>query len=335
MQFRFASFYLVSLVLLGIIFIALWTGTRNKKEKAVVQAKALSENQQLLDADQSLHANLRELQRLDEQFIFILSDSAMLKNPHSRSDSLEKLSSTIYDTEQIFSKAIEHAERITDSTFSPADKEMAAGMVSNFKTALNTHKAVSNLSMVLAARSLTGNDMQVITKWQNELQKKDNRIKTLEEQVKKVTNEKTTAQLLFINSKQANPGQKIAGDLETKNSYLQNVNKALKEDNDRLLAEIVKINQLQENGDAVSKEKSDLERRVKDLTGELSLAQVDCNLSRADAKQIVYNSKQRKDLLAEALSVLNNLSQTGSATLQKKVKEKTIQLQTIANTVRD
>jgi hypothetical protein len=80
---------------------------------------------------------------------------------------------------------------------------------------------------------------------------------------------------------------------------------------------------------------SALERKAGQLSEELRFAQVDCNLSRADARQIVYNARQRKDLLTDALTTLNDLARSPDPDVQKKAKEKLGRLRMIASTVHD
>lgn len=77
------------------------------------------------------------------------------------------------------------------------------------------------------------------------------------------------------------------------------------------------------------------EHRTSELSDELRFAQVDCNLSRADARQMVYNAKQRKDLLTDALAALNDLARSQDPEVQKKARERIILLRSIASSVHD
>jgi len=78
-----------------------------------------------------------------------------------------------------------------------------------------------------------------------------------------------------------------------------------------------------------------LERRSAELADQLLFAEVDCNLSRADARQIVYNDRQRKDLLTDALTTLTSLCKSPDEAIQKKAKEKLALLKNIAAAVHD
>ena len=78
-----------------------------------------------------------------------------------------------------------------------------------------------------------------------------------------------------------------------------------------------------------------LEHKPSGLSDELRFAQVDCNLSRADARQVVYNAKQRKDLLTDALTTLNDLARSQDPEVQKKARERLGLLRSIASSVHD
>lgn len=89
------------------------------------------------------------------------------------------------------------------------------------------------------------------------------------------------------------------------------------------------------NSSAVRNQTIILEKRINDLNAEIRFAQVDCSIARVDATQIISNARQRKILLADALTTLNNLSATGVATVKRKVSEKIIRLNQVSSTVRD
>lgn len=75
--------------------------------------------------------------------------------------------------------------------------------------------------------------------------------------------------------------------------------------------------------------------KISELEASLRLAEVSCNLTRADSKEIIYNAKQRKALLENSLLILKNLSLSSNAIVQRKAKEKMNELRTIASTIRD
>ena len=78
-----------------------------------------------------------------------------------------------------------------------------------------------------------------------------------------------------------------------------------------------------------------LERQSAQLSDDLRFAEVDCNLVRADARQVIYTDKQRKELLTDALTTLNELVKSPDAETQKKARNRITMLRTIASTVHD
>ena len=71
------------------------------------------------------------------------------------------------------------------------------------------------------------------------------------------------------------------------------------------------------------------------LNAELRLAEANCDLSRADAHQVVYNARQRQELLTEALGILTQLEQSPDVEIQKKARQKMAELRSIVSTVHD
>lgn len=77
------------------------------------------------------------------------------------------------------------------------------------------------------------------------------------------------------------------------------------------------------------------QEKLAELEASLRLAQVDCNLTRADGREIISSSKQRKALLEESLRILNNLSTSNNISVQQQVRDKQKELNRIATTIRD
>lgn len=101
------------------------------------------------------------------------------------------------------------------------------------------------------------------------------------------------------------------------------------------------VKQLTDEGDiavadvGTKNRNSSLENKIEELNIELRLAQVECNLTRADKRQIISNSKQRRHLLSEALSILTKLSAADNAIAQKKIQDKIAHLNQVAKNYRD
>lgn len=158
-----------------------------------------------------------------------------------------------------------------------------------------------------------------------ELQKKDNRILALEDQLRlqKQSTSDNSSNASEVQLK--NEIQVLQAGLrkeEEKISSLLALNNSLTKDNNRLTAQ---FNDLKSNTSSLPKgqegpessKNNNLQSKIDDLDAELKFAKIDCNLSRADAKQIISNFRQRKDLLQESLNTLNTLSHSNNITIQK------------------
>ncbi len=114
----------------------------------------------------------------------------------------------------------------------------------------------------------------------------------------------------------------------------------LKADNNNLVSQVTeykKSSSLQkEDAKAAAENKiNTLEEKIQNLNADLYFAKIDCNLTRADAQQIISNARQRKELLSESLTMLNMLAASGDAGTQKKAKEKILHLNHIATALHD
>jgi hypothetical protein len=124
--------------------------------------------------------------------------------------------------------------------------------------------------------------------------------------------------------------------LENTLAALTASNNSLKNDHDRLLKQQNENSKNAGTNETMLKEKTvALQQKVDALNTELQLAQVDCNLSRVDAAQIISNAKQRKQLLSEASYILTNLSATANDDVKKKVKDKIVRLNQVAANSRE
>ena len=113
--------------------------------------------------------------------------------------------------------------------------------------------------------------------------------------------------------------------------------KTLITDNNHLTDQVTKLasNKNKQDDDPTGDQVNLLNGQIDDLNAELILQRIDCNLTRANGKDIIYNARQRKDLLQESLASLKTLSTSNNPLIQRKVKNKLQLLQNIASTVRD
>ncbi len=111
-----------------------------------------------------------------------------------------------------------------------------------------------------------------------------------------------------------------------RNENLKDYNNKLKSDNENLNAALQTLhNSNTQSGvmDAVIVSKQELNEQV-------NLAKADCYMTRADARQIISNAKQREELLENALQILNTLSQSGNTSIRQQAQTKLKTLKTIA-----
>jgi hypothetical protein len=339
MKLSFAAFYAASVLLLLLMAFA-FTGVRSKTAVADIEnpflpATSLQEHE-LLQYDAVLHTRLSQLQQLDEQYAMLLTDAL----PGSIMDNTIK---QIVEAESALSKTLDSVETKRD-VFTGDNTKRFDSLSTAFRAVLQNRRAISGIRTALLNGSghLTADEKSLL-KMDTDLKKKDDRIAELEKLLKNLPVDYTAhnkfereipKEATTSSSKETEELKNTISQQEKRVNNLASYNSTLRQDNEQL-----KI-QLEESRRAAADESSRnrtaaLQRKVDDLDAELLLAQVDCNLNRADAKQIIYSARQRKDLLTEALKSLTNLSGTANTVLQQKVKEKTERLNRIASTVRD
>lgn len=339
-KIKFAGLYLAAILLIIVIVLAFWKSgpalNLPQKTAATTDNKNTLEHQ-IVISDALLHFRLRQLQALDAAYYALfLTDTTV---PADRLNSTSKM---IADAEEAFQKTIDSIN-LEGEKYRSADKENRfENMMGAFKAALQNRRSTNIIQTVLINKKNGLNtEQQNLLKWQNELLEKDNRIAELEHQLKAKTNipaAGTTENNDDLERRNENLRTAL-NVMDTKVGVLTKLTNELKQDNDRLTSQLKEQHTAKgttENTEATLQVRNaTLQRRLEELTTELSFAKVDCNLSRADAKQIISNSRQRKDLLTEALHALNVLSKSDNIAVQQKAKEKMDQLNRLATTLRD
>ncbi|MEO6548039.1 MAG: hypothetical protein ABIN94_08570 [Ferruginibacter sp.] len=329
-------FSLILLAIVGVVSIVFLTivrqvqlpsltnsGTRNQVSSSATNYKPLLENNEIVTG------YLDILQRLDKQYASL---SAVPASKHQL-DSIEHL---IYLREEAFRATIDSialSPEYTDNNLNEASNSLIA----SYKTILENRTTVAHLR-IAAALGKNGFDTSQMAMLQNKnlLQEKTNKISSLESELKTMlaTNTDFTTK--------ANASDKVAqleetlSRQESRIAVLTNNISALKLDNERLQKQPVTTIKVANTTDATFKAKANtLQQRVDALSAELRLAQVDCNLSRVDGQQAIYNAKQRKQLLSEASGILTSLSQSGDPEITKKVQSKIALLNRVAASSKD
>ncbi|MEO7766398.1 MAG: hypothetical protein ABIS01_03190 [Ferruginibacter sp.] len=311
------------------------------------------QQRELLMRDEVLHAHFNELQNLDEEYSSLVIDTA-------NRNKLGDVNSRIASAEESFRVSIDSIANEMLDFSNKADENLFVNMITSFRLALDNRHSLSNLRNAMAKSKVSlSPDQRELLLAKNTLLTKDTKIAALENTLKILQNSidnKSTASTNAI--KQENDiykeqavekDKKIASltsvnstlqgqnsSLQNQNSTLQNQYSSLQKENDRIAKQVNDVAKNTESNDGAIKGRNALlEKKIEELNTEIGLAQVDCNLVRADASQIISNSKQRRILLSEALSILNGLSKSENATIQKKVQDKKNRLNQVATNYRD
>lgn len=287
----------------------------------------------LLSINEALHNRFSKLQQFDEQFAGMLTDSSKEKN-------FPSVNLAIAKQEESFRSTIDSLEKVIDKIGDENTKDLSTGLLNSYKSLLQSRKSITTLrNAVAVSNPAFSADEKKLLQLQNELMDKDEKISDLETSLAIAQTQKPQASVpTAVSANLAASETKLKENmvlLENKIASLTESNNELKSQNDQLKqkSEPAKNSALPD-ADLKARNAS-LQQKVDDLNAELRLAQVDCNLSRVDATQIISNSRQRKQLLSEASSILTDLSTTNNSDVQRKVKDKIAKLNQVAANSRE
>ena len=330
---KIIAFSILLLVTAGIGFLLLNSLWQKEGTVAVAKVVATKNNTQGLQSikltqyDELLQNKLDDLQQLDEQYTASITSDGNTKN-------LDSLNGTIHQQEGYFTAAVDsinHAVVVFDDENT---KGKFVKMIAAFKSIITYRAAIGSLRNAVAIKSNGfSTDEKTMLKMQDELTAKNNKITLLENSIK--TFEKPVPPPVISNDNSMALTENI-NNLESRIATLTSANTDLKKDNDRLLKQQTDISKTSSSNEILLKEKtSTLQQRIEMLNAEIQLTRVDCNIARVDATQIISNSRQRKQLLSDASSILTDLSSNGNADIKRKVKDKIIRLNQVAANTRD
>ena len=292
-----------------------------------------AQQRNLLLQDEVLHSYLSSLQNFDAEYISILSGGNVVNNT-----ALLNVKNNILLTEIAFNKSIDSVASAMIKYPNKVDENLFLNMISSFRLALQNRRAINNVRNMLEEKNENLNpDQKILFTIKNELVAKDTKIASLETALKLMqnsvaltaaANNNTTNEQFEINKKLLERDNKI--------TTLTTLSNTLQKQNERLNKQVIDgVKATESNEYALKAKTTVLEKKIEDLNAEIRLAQVDCNLVRADASQIISNSKQRKLLLSEAINILNGLAKTENGAMQKKIQDKITKLNQVATTYRD
>ncbi len=223
----------------------------------------------------------------------------------------------------------------------PLNANKSDSIIYAFISAINSQKADNALRMAFSGNDINlERDSFAIFQSQMDMQTKNDSIMTLRDQLKfqnQFNRNSFPAGQSFQNNSAV---ESLQANIKAQKDSLQNLialYNSVTKDNQNLTAQLNKLKSGPAKTDvteSTDKIKS-LNDKIDDLYAQLSLAKIDCNLTRANGKDIIYNSRQRRDLLQESLTSLKNLANSDNPVIQRMVKEKIQLLQNIAATVRD
>lgn len=337
---RFTILYAGSIALLLLAFGAYWYFFSPSGEPvytAMISEQA--ENNALLNEDRLLHESLIKLDDLDLSYSKMLVHSA-------DSVALDSLSNVINVAEKDFSNLIERTYKHRSLYKNPANVTKSDSIIHAFISALDYRKSNNSLRMAFAGNgNFFEGDTLAMLQLQMEVKSKKDTIKNLQEQLKYQSQFYTNSFPVQKQSFATTEIESLQENIKTQADSIENLLElysSVAKANRNLTSQLNKLQTQSPQNTTNSVEASfvpekinTLNARIDDLNAELALAQIDCNLTRANGKDIIYNSRQRKDLLQESLRSLKNLSGSTNPIIQRKVKDKMELLQTIANTVRD
>lgn len=332
---RFVVIYICSLVLLSLFFGAWWLYHSSSGEnQQITGSQESTETTALLNMDETLHEGLMYLDALNISYSKLLAESA-------DSATLDSVNNLINASQIAFGNLVDKMYSQRNIYKNPSNANKADSIIYAFISSLNSQKADNALRMAFSGDDVNlERDSFALFQSQIDMQTKSDSIMNLRDQLKYQNqfnrNTFPAAQSFQNNAEVASLQANIKAQKDSLENIMTLYNSATK-DNQNLTAQLTKLKSSPAKADvseSPDKTKS-LNAKIDDLNAELSLAKIDCSLTRANGKDIIYNSRQRRDLLEASLASLKNLSKSDNPVIQRKVKDRLQLLQNIAATVRD
>lgn len=336
----FAGLYVASLVLLFFILSAFgvrFDGGGGGQTQLPIRTGEIiaAAGTELAQTDSTLHAGLRALQQSDDNLRMLPDTASSLRHTEALMQ--------VNNNEAALKNAIDSIEIL--SAASTNGSMMNKVMVNSFRKILDDRAKFKNLQATIASGKTTlSGGQQDMLQWKDQLLQKDNEISRLETQLKAMQQAVTGV------GKGSGAGEALQGEIELLKTAFAGEQKAkeqvkdelrrVKSENSALAARITDMKNtppvpVSNTSSASEKRVAQLEQELENMNADLNFARIDCNLTRADAQQIISNARQRKELLIESLGMLNSLAKSGDDGIQKKAKEKIVRLNRIATTLHD
>ncbi len=336
LKLKFTGLYILSVAL--ILFIFWFLIHRTAPANTTITATKPVESSDvpindLLNQAEVLTSQYQDLKQLDQNYSRKMIDSVNVKE-------LDSLSLGIGEAEKKFEKKIDSIEIITRAYPDSKASKLLRSMITSFRSVINDRSSMQAYKTSVLSKGDSSTNLQFMLRMQDEIQARNNRISVLENHINLIEGRSalnfSLADNVVANQQNIDGLRATISTQEKKITSLTTANATLEKlsrENSEAL-ELAKASSDNSSTDLKAQSVA-LEKRVNDLNTEIRLAQVDCNLSRVDATQIVSNARQRKALLSDALNTLNYLAVNGDAMLKKRVLEKINRLNQVASTLRD
>lgn len=299
-------------VILAIVIIT--TGSLSQKKKI---GETVDSGESTLQVVHNIHREFAALQEQDENY------AVMLGSTEINMDSADRV---ILDAERKFSVYLDNTGQSL-SSFSPADRSLVDSLISNFRLAIINRQYLSGIRSKLNDKDVFISPRQgAVEKLKLMLFEKDRQLQQLSgrdvnpAKTIKTNRRDSLARMLDEEESRSTGLLDIVNDLKAEVASLRARNNLLQSDQ-RKSVDIARYH--------------DLQREIEEISAELYLAKVDCNLTRVDADKIVSTSRQRKQLLSDALQVLDNMSQSDNEMIKAKALEKRQYLQEVSAKIRE
>jgi hypothetical protein len=303
-----------------------------KKDEIILLPAYSPDYQSVFRENELLTNRLQAIHNLDKKF------ADQLTKP-GRKKQLDTIRQEMYIQEGLFRKLIDSIFLNPSSAADSSLHKFSRSLLASYQSILDNRRSISSLRIAanLDNGDLSPGELSTLSV-QNQLQDKNVLIADLENKLRIMEAETKPAAVVKGDSNKDDiyGFQENTTVQQTKINELISANANLKQQNDLLLKQQkdadknVRANETQLKSKAIS-----LQQKVNALSAELELAQVDCNISRADAAQIISNSKQRKQLLNEASGILTSLVNSDDADIRKRAQDKIVRLNRVAANSRD
>lgn len=318
----FAIFYLVSILLVILFFTFFYPKKPIAKITNTIEKNSEPQKQLLTETDILLNGLLR-LQKADEHYASLFAQSSV-------TPAMDSVDTQISIEESDFKNVIDSFTQ-NENNYSGNGEILFKKINEYFKQTLENRRAIGNIRYALAAGNFDLDSNQ--KKWlkmNRDLIAKNKRIDELENLLQS-DSDKTNSQI-----------EKLKAEivpLQATTNRQQSENDNLKQNIKSLTATIATLQSNLAAKESNSKKNQETSaanlEKIQQLNDEIQLANISCNLTRADAQQIISKSKERKELLTNALQSLITLSKSDNPEIRQQANGKLKELRRIAGTIRD